>query len=89
MSWLPLILAGVLAVVILICFVVVLVGMRQEDHRRYLPESAPTASAGFARRVVGCHVRERQPNSSRCVETRLVRAVPGGWSGRPPLHATR
>ncbi|WP_176955730.1 hypothetical protein [Sinosporangium album] len=49
--------AIVLSLAVLTGYVVVLVGMRQEDRSGSLPARAPGWASGFARRVVGCHVR--------------------------------
>ncbi|GII89575.1 hypothetical protein Ssi03_75650 [Sphaerisporangium siamense] len=42
-------------------FVIVLVGVRQEDRRMRLPVTPETSSAAFARRVIGVHVRDNRP----------------------------
>ena len=53
----PLIIGLVLGVAVVIGYVLVLVGMRQEDRRMRLGEAPPSRAAGLARRVTGCHVR--------------------------------
>ncbi|MFF5207026.1 hypothetical protein [Streptosporangium sp. NPDC000396] len=57
MTAIPLIIALMLGVTILVGYVLVLVGMRQEDRRMRLGEAPPSPAAGLARRVTGCHVR--------------------------------
>ncbi|MET9067722.1 hypothetical protein [Streptosporangium sandarakinum] len=58
MSALPLILALVLAAVTVVGYVLVLIGMRQEDRCMSLGEVPPSRTAGLARRVTGCHVHD-------------------------------
>ncbi len=93
MSSFPLFLALVLAALVAVGYVVVLVGMRQEDRVRKLPVQAPTMSAGFARRVVGCHVRDDGPSrgasseASRQGQTTPLRPVPAAASSRRRPYA--
>ncbi len=53
----PLIVGVVLGLVVVVGYVVILVGMRQEDRRMQLGAGPPSRAAGLARRVTGCHVR--------------------------------
>ncbi|MGW4425000.1 hypothetical protein [Streptosporangium sp. NPDC004631] len=53
----PLIVGLVLGAVVFVGYVLVLVGMRQEDRRMHLGATPPSRAAGLARRVTGCHVR--------------------------------
>lgn len=53
----PLIVGLVLGLTVFVGYVLVLVGMRQEDRRMRLGEVPPSRAAGLARRVTGCHVR--------------------------------
>jgi hypothetical protein len=62
----------------IIAFLVVLVGVRQEDRRMSLPVQPQSHSATFARRVIGVHVRDNRPGQSVADETRLSFAVTGG-----------
>ncbi|MFD8565185.1 hypothetical protein ACWDOR_35830 [Streptosporangium canum] len=57
MTAIPLIIALVLGVAVLVGYVLVLVGMRQEDRRMRLADVPPSRAAGLARRITGCHVR--------------------------------
>ncbi|MEV4180629.1 hypothetical protein AB0J28_04180 [Streptosporangium canum] len=57
MTAIPLIIGLVLGVAVLVGYVLVLVGMRQEDRRMRLVDVPPSRAAGLARRVTGCHVR--------------------------------
>lgn len=45
-------------------FVVVLIGVRQEDRRMRLSVNPNTPSATFARRVIGVHVRDNRPGAN-------------------------
>ncbi|GAA3077483.1 hypothetical protein [Streptosporangium carneum] len=56
-TMIPLIVGLVLGAVVVVGYVVVLVGMRQEDRRMQLGAAPPSRAAGLARRVTGCHVR--------------------------------
>ncbi|MBB4919105.1 hypothetical protein [Streptosporangium saharense] len=56
-TMIPLIIGLVLSVAVFVGYVVVLVGMRQEDRRMQLGETPPSRAAALARRVTGCHVR--------------------------------
>ncbi|GAA0395829.1 hypothetical protein Acor_72020 [Acrocarpospora corrugata] len=91
MTWLPLIIALILAIAVAVGYVVVVIGMRREDNRRHLPASAPGLSAGLARWVTGCHVRDdrltREPSErapARAYATPLP-PVPGVGSS-PVRH---
>ncbi|MER5650698.1 hypothetical protein [Streptosporangium sp. NPDC002524] len=57
MTTIPLIIGLVLGAAVLVGYVLVMVGMRQEDRRMSLSGVPPTRAAGLARRVTGCHVR--------------------------------
>ncbi|MET8336948.1 hypothetical protein [Streptosporangium canum] len=57
MTAIPLIIALVLSIAVSAGYVLVLVGMRQEDRRMRLADVPPSRAAGLARRVTGCHVR--------------------------------
>ncbi|MET8386511.1 hypothetical protein ABZV14_26260 [Streptosporangium canum] len=57
MTAIPLIIGLVLSVTVAVGYVLVLVGMRQEDRRMRLADIPPSRAAGLARRVTGCHVR--------------------------------
>ncbi|MFI7535808.1 hypothetical protein [Streptosporangium sp. NPDC049376] len=56
-TMIPLIIGLVLGAAVFVGYVVVLVGMRQEDRRMQLGEAPPSRAAALARRVTGCHVR--------------------------------
>ncbi|MDR8409778.1 hypothetical protein MTP10_13640 [Nonomuraea sp. 3-1Str] len=58
MSWLPLIVAGLLGVSLLVGYVTVLVGIRRQDRAMTLRREVTGVSASLARRVTGCHVRD-------------------------------
>ncbi|MFF5207804.1 hypothetical protein [Streptosporangium sp. NPDC000396] len=57
MTAIPLIIGLVLSATVAVGYVLVLVGMRQEDRRMRLADAPPSRAAGLARRVTGCHVR--------------------------------
>ncbi|MFI7058821.1 hypothetical protein ACWDOR_39780 [Streptosporangium canum] len=57
MTAIPLIIGLVLSVTVAVGYVLVLVGMRQEDRRMRLGDVPPSRAAGLARRVTGCHMR--------------------------------
>ncbi|WP_197048709.1 hypothetical protein [Streptosporangium roseum] len=57
MTAIPLIIALVFGTAVVVGYVLVLVGMRQEDRRMRLGDLPPSRAAGLARRVTGCHVR--------------------------------
>ncbi|MET8048777.1 hypothetical protein ABZU75_14360 [Streptosporangium sp. NPDC005286] len=57
MTAIPLIIGLVIGAVVLVGYVLVLVGMRQDDRRMSLGDIPPSRAAGLARRVTGCHVR--------------------------------
>ncbi|ACZ91311.1 hypothetical protein [Streptosporangium roseum] len=57
MTAIPLIIGLVLSVTVAVGYVLVLIGMRQEDRRMRLGDIPPSRAAGLARRVTGCHVR--------------------------------
>ncbi|WP_165781109.1 hypothetical protein [Streptosporangium minutum] len=57
MTAIPLIIALVLSVAVAVGYMLVLVGMRQEDRRMRLADVPPSRAASLARRVTGCHVR--------------------------------
>ncbi|MET8336969.1 hypothetical protein ABZV14_26105 [Streptosporangium canum] len=57
MTAIPLIIALVLSIAVAAGYVLVLVGMRQEDRRMRLADVPPSRAAGLARRVTGCRVR--------------------------------
>lgn len=53
----PLIIGIALGTAVAAGYVLVLIGMRQEDRHMRLADVPPTRAAGLARRVTGCHVR--------------------------------
>ncbi|SNT61593.1 hypothetical protein SAMN05216276_108435 [Streptosporangium subroseum] len=57
MTAIPLIIGLVLGATVLVGYVLVLVGMRQEDRRMRLSDVPPSRAAGLARRVTGCYAR--------------------------------
>ncbi|MGV9770827.1 hypothetical protein [Streptosporangium sp. NPDC003464] len=56
MTAIPLIIGLMLGATVLVGYVLVLVGMRQEDRRMRLADVPPSRVAGLARRVTGCHI---------------------------------
>ncbi|WP_406311865.1 hypothetical protein OHA77_24625 [Streptosporangium sp. NBC_01639] len=57
MTAIPLIIGLVLGATVLVGYLLVLVGMRQEDRRMRLADVPPSRTAGLARKVTGCHAR--------------------------------
>ncbi|MER5325680.1 hypothetical protein [Streptosporangium roseum] len=57
MTAIPLIIGLALGATVAVGYVLVLVGMRQEDRRMRLADIPPSKAAGLARRVTGCHMR--------------------------------
>ncbi|GGT08952.1 hypothetical protein GCM10010156_77320 [Planobispora rosea] len=78
MSALLLIIGLVLSAAVFVGYVLVMVGMRQEDRRRHLSATAPSRTAGLARRVTGCHVRGESLTYGRTVAPRPSPVVPIG-----------
>ncbi|GGS73343.1 hypothetical protein GCM10010156_35250 [Planobispora rosea] len=76
MSTLPLIIGFVLTAIMLVGYMLVMVGMRQEDRRRHLAATAPSRTAGLARRVTGCHVRGASLTYGRTAPSRPSPVVP-------------
>ncbi|MBG0826350.1 hypothetical protein HS041_00950 [Planomonospora sp. ID67723] len=76
MSAIPLVIGLVLGAAVFAGYVLVLVGMHQEDRRMRLAATPPSRAAGLARRVTGCHVRGESITYGRPASARPSRVVP-------------
>ncbi len=76
MTAIPLIIGLVLGAAVFVGYVLVMVGMRQEDRRMHLAATPPSRAAGLARRVTGCHVRGESTTYGRTAPLRPSRVAP-------------